>query len=249
MRSRSEASAASAAPWNLSLEDFGSQRLFRMKVRGQDGRGRFRLTLRLAREDLFQLAAADPLGRSLWTLHVAGRSALLVEHRRRRACNFDGSIDLSELYLGSFPLRDLPAVLLGRVPAHPWGGDEGQLAGAQFAFVDGQRRYWSGILEGERVTEWTLKDSDGETLAELRREEGGWAVLVEHRQQLELRWREVVREPLKGELIAPSVPRDYQRGGCLDPPESAPPQTGEVAAPSPLFSVGQEGFDTLAQRL
>ncbi|MCH9647940.1 MAG: hypothetical protein K0U98_06850 [Deltaproteobacteria bacterium] len=226
-------------PWEIPAEAFKSQRLYRFHASGKGGRGRFRLTLRLASPDRFQLSATDPLGRSLWSLHFRDRKAILIEHREKRSCHFDETIDLSELYLGSFPLRFLPAVLLGRVPGlpqsalEPLGEPDGPLS-----FVDSVGQRWSVALNQGTVVGWTLEDPAGEIVAILQRESGGWSVLEEPRRQLKLRWREVVREPLEDELEAPEVPPSYREGGCL--------------AEVPVASFGsdfKEGFDTSLRQL
>ena len=120
---------AEAAPWEVPPSALGTQRLFRVGYEGPDGGGSFRLTLRLAAPDRYQVRAVDPVGRALWTLDVAGATGLWLDHRAEAACRLEGSLDLAAGRLTPFPLAALPALLLGRLPAPPAGAVEEPPAG------------------------------------------------------------------------------------------------------------------------
>lgn len=207
-----------AAPWELPEDAISTQRLFRVRFESEEGDGRFRLTLRLLDRERFQLRAIDPLGRSVWTLHSDRGESLFLDHRDRRACRFGPRVDLTELYLGSFPARDLPALILGRVPAVPegallWTG--GGAAGLRtLDFLDRQDRAWACRLMGERLEGWSLTSPDGRLLASLHREERGFR-LEDRRRRLEVRWREVGAEPLRRGLQEPEIPPSYRRESCF----------------------------------
>ena len=222
-----------AAPWEVPRGDWLSQRLFNARFSTPEGNGRFKLTLRYSNPEQFQVSATDPLGRSLWSLYVTSSEALLLEHREKRSCSFSDELDLSSLYLGSFPVRNLPGLLLGRLPASPFGNaplwtDEGDGA-KRVRFEDEGFRSWSARLVSAEpestqsgafvlgLTSWTLREASGTLLAELERD-GEWWVLADRRQDLELRWKQVVEEPLAGPVEIPPVPSRYRRGGCLPSP-------------------------------
>lgn len=211
-------SPSAASPWELPEELQGSQRLFRVRFEGEDGDGKFRLTLRLLDSQRFQLRAVDPLGRSVWTLHAEGGRSLLLEHRERRACTFGDQVDLDDLYLGSFPARDLPALILGRVPAVPEGSplwSEGPEAGEdRLEFADLAGRRWVCRLQGGEVRSWSLKGAGGGELASLHREEEELH-LIDRRRGIEVRWREVAAEPLQGGFARPEIPSSYEEGECF----------------------------------
>ncbi len=207
-----------ASAWEIPQEELGTQRLLRVRFRAPEGEGRFRLTLRLESAERFQLAAVDPLGRGLWTLFSDGAAALLLDHANRRACTFGDDFDLARLSLGSFPLRSLPAVVLGRVPGEPTGGVEWlgtALPGVRrLSFEDGQGRRWEATVAAGLVTDWRLYGEAGEALAAFSRGREEWR-LEDRRSGLELHWRETLGEPLGAALAAPTIPSGYERGGCL----------------------------------
>jgi hypothetical protein len=200
-----------------------------VRFESPDASGRFRLTLKLESEERFQLTATDPLGRSLWALDLEDDSALLIEHRFRRFCRFGQDFEISSLFLGSFPVASLPALLLGRVPVAPEGapvwspvwssapqdstGPRDGKKTRQLHFLDSQGRRWSAHL-AQGMEDWEMRSPAGELQARMGRDEEGWW-LRDEALQLELSWREVVGEALKGDLSPLSVPRGYREGGCL----------------------------------
>src|SRR6185295_1947300 len=123
-----------AAAWETPAPALHTQRLYRVHYSGPEGEGSFKVTLRLASPERYQLQAVDPVGRSLWSLDVAHSRGLFLNHRNRSACVFEGSFDLSGVALGPFPLLTLPSLLLGRVPATP--AEPPQQHGGQISFHD-----------------------------------------------------------------------------------------------------------------
>lgn len=206
------------SPWELTDDMRSTQRLYRVRFEGKDGDGRFRLVLRMVDRERFQLRATDPLGRSVWTLHADRGESIFLDHRRKNFCSFGPRVDFTELYLGSFPARDLPALILGRVPAAPegsphWSSHED--SGAQeLEFMDGEARRWVCYLDQGRLVGWSLFSAGGNQLASLE-QKGAELLLADRRRGLEVRWREVAAEPLRGPFEAPSVPQSYRREPCL----------------------------------
>lgn len=147
---------------------------------------------------------------------MARAEATLLDHRENEFCRFGEDLDLSSLYLGSFPVRSLPALLLGRLPAAPtgaarWSPAEG--GGRRLDLKDGAGRRWRAVLN-PTLQRWSVRDPGGKLLAEQWWEDGWW-ILEDRRQGLELRWREVASEPLAGPVEAPVVPQRYREGSCL----------------------------------
>ncbi|HYG65811.1 MAG TPA: hypothetical protein VEL74_24740 [Thermoanaerobaculia bacterium] len=179
-------------PWEMPDGAYGSQRLYRVGYSGPEGEGSFRVTLRLAAADRYQVQAVDPVGRALWSLDVTGGKGLSLNHRGRTFCAFEGSFDLSGVALGPFPLLSLPSLLLGRVPAQPAAAPNQQ--GNELTFNDGGGRRWTATVRDDGVVEsWTLWEQGAPSVWWLRRED--WAILS-NRERRQVRWREVLQEPL-----------------------------------------------------
>ncbi|HEX6202420.1 MAG TPA: hypothetical protein VF100_05395 [Thermoanaerobaculia bacterium] len=198
---------AATAPWEVPASAFGTQRLVRVGYDGPDGGGSFRLTLRLAAADRYQVRAVDPVGRALWSLDVAGTAGLWLDHRARAACRIEGSLELTAGRLTPFPLAALPALLLGRLPAAPAGeleeaGEEGE-EGVAFTDADGRR--WSATLDGNLPLSWAMTEP-GETMPSVWwRRHAGEQLLSDRPRNVQLRWRETVVEPLAGGLAPLSL--------------------------------------------
>ncbi|MDX1644567.1 MAG: hypothetical protein R3244_09450, partial [Thermoanaerobaculia bacterium] len=94
------------------------QTLYRVSYRGIDGRGRLRLVLRRSAGE-FRLDAADPFGRALWSFATAGAEAVLLDHRADAYCRFVGAVTVDVVALSELPVRSLPRLLDGRLPAEP----------------------------------------------------------------------------------------------------------------------------------
>lgn len=225
------------APWEVPAAAFGTQRLFRVGYDGPDGGGSFRLTLRLAAAERYQVRAVDPVGRALWSLDVAGSTGLWLDHRAGAACRLEGSLELTAGRLTPFPLAALPALLLGRLPAAPAAGveeaaagpeeepavlpgedapadDEAAAAGRRVAFTDAGGRRWSATLDGNLPLSWALTEP-GEAMPSVWwRRHAGDQLLSDRPRNVQLRWRETVVEPLADALDALAVPPDFALVPC-----------------------------------
>jgi hypothetical protein len=247
--------AVGPAPWQIPPEDLQTQRLYRVRLEsrqvdpasGEDtreGRGRFKLTLRLATPSLFQLTAVDPLGRALWTLHVEGDEGLLVDYRERRACRYGGEVDLADLRLGPFPIRRLPVAILGRLPAEPPPGLEWREGETAMALVDRAARRWTATFQGAALVRWRMErpgsrpgeGSAGSPGVLFTADGEGHRRLVDGDEGLILEWRETLREPLAGPPGSPEIPRGFSQGGC----EAADPEPQNAGRSSDR----QSGFDS-----
>jgi hypothetical protein len=199
--------------WQIPAGELGTQRLYRVSYSGPEGEGSFRMTLRLATLERYQVQAVDPVGRSLWSLDVTAGRGLFLNHRARTSCIFEGSFDLSGVPLGPFPLLTLPALLLGRVPSEPAAPPEQH--GREIAFHDAADRVWSATVRDEGVVErWTLSESGSPTVWWFRQD--SWAILSDRARGVQVRWREALAERLKTEPAPLGVPAGYREAGCRD---------------------------------
>lgn len=211
--------ATDVAPWAIPAADLATQRLFRVSYDGPEGDGSFKLTLRLVSAERYRALASDPLGRSLWTLDVRGDEGLWLDHRERVACRLEGRFDLAAARLAPFPLSSLPALLLGRVPAAPAGAVErrdGDGGGAELDYRDAGRRRWTVRVGGAGTpVSWTLWRG-GEPAVWWRGGTDAGSTLSDRRRGTQLRWRQVVREPLAddGGPGAAAVPEGYVTVDC-----------------------------------
>ncbi len=216
--------ADGAAPWQIPPAAFGSQRLYRVSYQGPRGEGSFRLTLRLAAAERYQVMAVDPLGRAIWSLDVESERGLWLDHRNRGYCNFNGSFDVADVPLSPFPLLSLPALLLGRLPAEPTAAP--QAKGRDLTFHDDQERRWTARLEGDQVGSWTLWNDDGQpAVLWVRRDD--WAILSDRGQGAQVRWKEVLAEKLPKALAALRIPPGFEEEDCQSAsgPSGAPSET------------------------
>ena len=207
---------AGERPWLLPADAYGTQRLFRCSYRGPGGDGGFRATLRLASPDRFDLLLVDPLGRQLASLRVDGETALLVDHRRGTHCGRLDGVTLPGI--GPLPLRprEMPAVLMGALPAAP--ADPAAEAGDSLELEDATGRLWQARIEEGLVAEWSVRQDRGRPWTWRRRAgrgatlsapgglEGQWKEV----QWQEVQWQEVVVEPLRSALppVVPPVGSD-----------------------------------------
>jgi hypothetical protein len=172
---------------------FGTQRLFRGSYRGPEGEGSFRATLRLAAPDRLQLVLADRLGRTLASLQVDGARQRWTDHRRSVFCAQPAGLTLPGG--GDLPLRaeEVPALLLGRLPAPPATALEPPVGGA-LDYRDTRGRRWTAETAEGSPLRWTLHDAGGPSWWWRRGEERG--AVLSQREGRQLRWEEVVVEPL-----------------------------------------------------
>jgi len=215
-----------SAPWEVPASALGTQRLYRVGYDGPEGEGSFRITLRFATPERYQLQAVDPLGRALFTLDVAAGEGLLLNHRSRSYCRFTGSFETESLPLGPFPLVALPTLLLGRLPAAP---AVSPALGRNLEFVDSAGRTWTVAVDPAGAPlSWSLRDGETPSVWWARRD--GWSVLSDRGRGVQIRWREVVVEPLPGGITRPEVPAGYREGACGAPDL---PASGEAEPPRP----------------
>jgi hypothetical protein len=206
-----------AEPWEIPSSAYGLQRLYRVSFRSPEGEGSFRLTLRLGGPDRYQASAVDPVGRTLWSLDAAGERGLFLDHRGRRFCRLEGRFDIAGVPLSPFPLLSLPALLLGRVPAAPASAVEEQ--GGRISFRDERERRWDVTVRDGMPAAWSMRDERGPAVWLTRQD--GWSILSDRRQGAQVRWREILREELKGELAALEPPTGYREECAPAAPEDA----------------------------
>lgn len=231
--------AAAGLPWEVPFSAFPTQRLYRVSYDGPEGGGSFKLTLRLAAPARYQVMAADPLGRPLWSLDAgvdgAGEPAasssgwemdvaggLWLDHRNRLLCHLRGRLEIA--HLTPFPVAALPALLLGRLPAAPASGEVAPGVAAALAagepplpgslsYADADGRRWTATLAGGRPRAWSMREPGEGMAAVTWSGAGGEAVLSDRGRGVQVRWREVVAEPL-GTLHPLPAPADYVEVDC-----------------------------------
>ncbi|MCZ7650774.1 MAG: hypothetical protein M5U13_06250 [Thermoanaerobaculia bacterium] len=155
------AGCASRGPGGIHSAGSGSQSLFRVEAAGADGDVRLRLMLRRESRSRFQLAAADLLGRTVWSLAVDGGKTTFADHRHRTVCRGPATGRLLLPLLGlDLPPGATVAVLLGEVPvplpaAAPAGG-------GTVRFGDEHGQQWEVTLGADgRPTAWKLAAAGG----------------------------------------------------------------------------------------
>jgi hypothetical protein len=200
---------------------------------GPEGEGSFRLTLRLTSPERYQVQAVDPLGRALWSLDVEGGHGIWVNHRSRTFCLFQGSFDIRGAPLGPFPLPTLPSLLLGRVPAEPAASPQTRAEGREVTFLDRQGRAWTVALgEDGAIRTWTLAEGGAPTVWWMRRDDD--SILSDRERGIQVRWRQVLREPLDREPPRLEPPAGFRETLCEEPDllaPDAPAPPGLSAAP------------------
>ncbi|TNF84818.1 MAG: hypothetical protein EP299_00370 [Acidobacteria bacterium] len=199
------------ATWVLAARDLGTQSLFRVRYGGPKRDGGLRLILRLDTSDRFQLAAADVLGRALWSMELYDGQVLLVNHAEKTYCVAGEELAIPEVALDPLPVRALPNVLLGYLPvelaADSLTADDG------FDFSDPAGRRWTGSLETGKPSNWMLWEGAQPVLWWTRQDKGG---ILSHRQGAQFRWKTVVREPLEDGFERLAVPDGYRRAACYE---------------------------------
>jgi hypothetical protein len=191
------------------------------------------MTLRLVSPLRYQLQAVDPVGRSLWSLDAANGAGLWLNHRNRTYCRFEGKFEVSGVPLGPFPLLSLPSLLLGRVPAEPAAGSPTAAPrGRAFDFRDSANRRWSGSLGEEGVVlSWTLAEGSTPKVWWLRRDD--WAILSDRERNIQVRWREVLRESLNQEPPPLEPLAGYRQTLCGE--QEVPGTLSAEPSPPPPF--------------
>ena len=199
-------------PWEIPETAYPTQRLYRVRYDGPDGRIGFKLTLYLENAQVFRMRAADSLGRKVWDLAVDETDrALWLDHRNKLYCEARGAGHLALVPLANLPLASLPKLLLGRLPSEPASGL--LRSPTAFQYLDARGQQWSGaFLEDGSLSFWTLYE-ESEAVSWWRRENGE-SVFVDLRGSLQLHWRELVREPLASKPKAVQVPERYREAAC-----------------------------------
>lgn len=192
--------------------DYPTQRLYRVRYQGPEGQGSLKLTLRLERPERFQLSAADPLGRALWSLEQRSEAVRFIDHRRRVGCDLPAEIRLPQIVLANLPVRSLPLVLLGHLPSVPATPLEDPGSGRQrLEYTDAAGRRWSAVMVAGEAESWTLWKDDRPLLWWSRQPAGG---ILSAREGAQFRWRESVSESLSGALMPLEIPVEYEVGEC-----------------------------------
>jgi len=197
-----------ARGWNLPDESLRTQRLFRVRYEGPEGRGGMKLVLKLTAETNFQMLTSDALGRPLWSLQTSDSETLLIDHRGKEFCVSE-EIRLPEAVFQVMPWRSLPRVLLGYLPieleVEEWS------SGGEIEFRGNDGRRWTARLEEGRPMSWILWEGDRPLLWWSRQGQGG---VLSHRQGVQYRWREIVSEPLPSPLGDLQIPTGYRALDC-----------------------------------
>ena len=192
-------------------EAYPTQRLYRIKYQGPEGKASFKLALYLESAESYRMQASDALGRKLWSLDLdpTGRATWL-DHRGESFCKTSGG-RLDFLPLARMPLASLPKLLLGRLPTPPFGDVQRSTAG-HLTYLDQSGQRWNGSSFGQGLEWWSLEEA-GDVVAWWRREEEGGSFVHRGTDQ-QVRWQEVVREVLQEGLTPVAVPRDYAEREC-----------------------------------
>jgi hypothetical protein len=193
-----------------------------MSFAGPQGEGSLRVTLRLETLTRYQLEAVDPVGRVVWTLGVDGERALVIDRRNRVVCAPGGQVEVPGLPLGAFSLGTLPLLLLNRLPALPPVVSRGAASESTFDVEDSLHRRWTGAQTGDRLNSWTLWNGT-QPGAWWRLQGDGNAMLSvpgaakDQTRGVQLRWREVLAEPLRAPVTLPKPPADFRPLSSCEP--------------------------------
>jgi hypothetical protein len=198
-------------PWQLRAGSYPSQRLYRVRYEGPEGKGGFKLTLYLASPTHYRMAASDSLGRKLWTLQVeTAGGALWLDHKNDEYCRVQGADRLVVVPLAHLPLIALPRLLLGRLPADPVANL--RRAPGQVSYLDVRGQLWTAVTRDGELEWWTLEDL-GETVAWWRRDEDG-GDFSDGRGGRRLTWKQIVAEAVEPHLEPLAVPPRFAAGAC-----------------------------------
>ncbi len=186
-----------------------TQRLFRVHYAGPEGDGSLRMVLRLEAADRFQITAADTLGRTVWSLQADVDGLLSLDHRAQTFCRAPADLRLPETALAPLPVASLPSVLLGFLPMPP--DTSASTLPDRLDYRDAGGRRWTAGSEDGNLAAWTLWQDGVPILWWSRQPRGG---ILSHRQGVQFRWREVVREPLVERVEGLLIPDDFQQESC-----------------------------------
>lgn len=189
-----------------------TQRTGRLRYEGGEGDVTLLLVFRLRDAESFSLEARDRLGRPAWTLAAAGESGVFVNHRDAWHCELGERFELDALPIGPLGLRQIPALLLGRLPIAVRG--RWQRGEREWSFQDELHRTWMASVAADGSLErWSLWQ-EGEpsvwwqTLGDV-------AYLSSRDADLQLRWKLGRAESLKKPPLGPgAVPTGSELVAC-----------------------------------
>ena len=167
-----------------------------------------KLVLKLVSESRFQVSTVDALGRPLWSLQAIEAETLMIDHRGKEFCAGE-DLRLPDPVLAAMPWPSLPRVLLGYLPTVPTTISQSSSEELDFRSADGRR--WTVRLGAGRPSSWVLWDEDRPVLWWRRQGDGG---MLSHRQGIQIKWREIVNEPLRAPLTDLEIPAGYRAGEC-----------------------------------
>lgn len=198
-------------PWELAAGSFPSQRLYRVKYEGPEGKAGFKLTLYLATPSHYRMAASDSLGRKLWTLQVdESGHAVWLDHRAKEYCRVQGADRLVVVPLADMPLAALPRLLLGRLPAEPVANL--RRGAGHLSYLDIRGQLWTAVLDGTAIDWWALEDL-GEPVAWWRRD-GDGGDFSDARGGQRVTWHQIVAEAVEQTLAPLEIPPRFAARAC-----------------------------------
>jgi len=153
-----------------------------------------RWTLRRWSADRFELVAGDALGRTVWSLAVAGSDGVWTDARAGSRCRFAAAAGarFGDVLL-PLPSAALPVILLGGLPVALPAGALATTGQRAVEFDDAGRR-WRVELADDRVVAWRVSGAGGGEIAWDRR--GDSQRLRASAPRWTASWRETAREPL-----------------------------------------------------
>lgn len=101
--------------------------------------------------------------------------------------------------------------------------------GDQLSFHDEAGRVWTAVLAaGGAVQSWSLAEGGAPSIWWGHNDD--WVILSDRERDVQVRWREVLLEPLDGEPVRLERPAAYRLGPCRSPalptPASGVPSPG-----------------------
>lgn len=212
------APAPESEAWQLPAESYPTQRLYRVRYDGPEGKLSFRLTLYLVADGHYRIEAADTLGRRVWSLGLEpdGR-AIFLDHRAEVYCRSFASRGQNFVPIAHLPLEFFPHLLLGRLPAEPADPRAAEVGGGKLVIRDAAGQTWQGQLGEEgRLAWWSLLQS-GDAVAWWKWIDGE-SVFSDRRGGQQVRWKEQVREALGTPPAPLEIPDAYREGVCVPVP-------------------------------
>lgn len=163
-----------------------------------------RMILDVDSSERYAITTKDRFGRGLWRLESGSAGALLVDDRRKLYCRAADGVRIPEMALESLPLDELPAVLLGRLPANLVRSSETGESRAD-EYRDRRDRRWTVRGAPARPESWTVWESEEPWLWWRRHESDGG--VLSHRGGSQFRWKLVAKEARSGvfETVEPGA--------------------------------------------